>query len=155
VYGKLAGGIGNRIAVRIDFRESQHFVHPGDEAIRHDMLEVLGLVVHFLPPEAHDPYEKQLDQPVPPQHERRQREPGRAEADPVVGLVVDQARLGQRLDHGRGRAGHDPEGRRQLAHGQPVVVWALCGAEVDGLEIVLDGAGRKHVALRRISDVLI
>ena len=36
--------VGDRIAVRIDLRPSEHVVHPLDQALRHDVLELLGLL---------------------------------------------------------------------------------------------------------------
>ena len=65
-------GVGNRIAVRIGLGPSEHLVHAIDQPIGHDVLELLGLVVHLVPRVAHDPHEKQLDQAMTAQHERRE-----------------------------------------------------------------------------------
>ena len=109
------------------------------------MFELLGLVVHFVPAVAHDADEEQLDDPMAPDDERGELLARLRERDAGVGLVFDQPRLRQRLDHRRGRPGRHAERRGQLAHGQqPIRGRQRADAQVDGLQIVLDGAGRQH-----------
>ena len=112
--------IGRRdgIAVRVHFRPAQHLVDPLDQSIRDDVLQLLGLVVDLVPAQAHHPDEKQLHQPVTAQHERGQLFARRPEPHAVVGLVLDQPRLRERLHHRGGGAGRHAERQRQLAHGQ-------------------------------------
>ena len=83
---------------------------------RHGVLELLGLVVHLVPAHAHHLHQELLDEPVPPEHQRRQPLAGGRQAHAGVRLVVREPRLGQRLHHGRGRARHDAERRREAAH---------------------------------------
>ena len=63
-------GVGNRIAVRVDLGTPEHLVHPIDQPLRHDVLELLGLVVDFVPAVPHDLHEEQLDEAVPPEDQR-------------------------------------------------------------------------------------
>ena len=137
---------GNRIAVRIGFGPPEHLVHAVDQPIGDDVLELFGLVVHLVPRVAHDAHEEQLDEPMAAQHERGELLPGGGERHAGIGLVLDEARLGERLDHRRRGAGRDAERRGQLAHRQQPLRRRRGGrAQVDGLEVVLDGARRKHV----------
>ena len=65
-------GAGNRVAVRVGFGMAEHFVHPLDQPIGDDVLEVLGVVVHLVPAHAHHLDQEQFDQAVAAQHRRRQ-----------------------------------------------------------------------------------
>ena len=85
---------------------------------RDDVLELLGLVVHLVPRVAHDLHQEELDQAMTAEDERGELLSGRRERHAGVGLVLDEARLGQRLDHRRRRAGRDVERGGQLAHRQ-------------------------------------
>ena len=58
----------NRVAVRIDTRPAEHLVHEFDQALRHRVLEALGLGVDLAPAHAHDLNQKQLDQAVTAQN---------------------------------------------------------------------------------------
>ena len=138
-------GIGNRIAVRIGLGPSEHLVHAIDQAIGDDVLEEFGFVVHLVPRVAHDPHEKELDEPMTPEDERGELLPGRGERDAGIRLVFHQPRLGQRLHHRRRRAGCDADGGGELAHGQKPLPSPSAGdARIDGLQVVLNGAGREH-----------
>ncbi len=143
--GDDALGIRDRVAVRVHFRVAEHLVHAFDEPLRDDVLELLRLVVHFVPAHPHHLHQEQLDEPVPPDDQPRQPFPRRREPNSGIRFVVHQPRLRQRLDHRRRAAGGDPDGRGEGAHlderaarrqGQLL--------QVDVLEVVLDGAGWKH-----------
>ena len=64
-------GIGNRIAMRIDFGTAEHLVHSLDQSVRDDVFELFRLVVHLVPAQADHLHQKQLDQTVSPDHECR------------------------------------------------------------------------------------
>ena len=113
-----AFGVGNRIAVRIGLRPAQHGVHAIDKAIADGVFELLGLVVHFVPRVAHHLDQEELDQSMTTGDESGEFLPGLGQCHPGVGLVLDQPRLRERLDHRRCRAGRDVESRRQLTHRQ-------------------------------------
>ena len=135
----------NGIAVRIVRRPSEHLVDALDQPLRHDVFELLGLVVHLGPAHAHHLHEKQLDEPVTPQHQAGQLLAGRRQPHAAVRLVLGEARLRQRLHHRRRGAGRDAERRRHLSHRhEPRVGRQRRLALVDGLEVVLDGARRQH-----------
>ena len=140
-------GIGNRVAVRIGFRPSEHLVHPIDQPIGDDVLQELGFVVHLVPAEAHDLHQEQLDEPMTPQDERRELLAGGGQRDTGIGLVLDEPRLGEGFHHRRGRARRDTQRRGELSHRQQALGRGQGGgAQVDGLQVVLDSAGRKHLA---------
>ena len=77
---------------------------------------MLGLVVDFGPAHPHDLHQEELDQTVAAQDARGELLAGVRKAHARIGLVTDQPRLRQRLDHRRGGAGNDAQGRGQLAH---------------------------------------
>ncbi len=103
--------------MRIRGWPAEHLVDAFDQAVRHRVLEVFGLVVHLGPAHPHHLHQEELDQAVAPQDARRELFAGRGQADAGVRLVTDEARFRQRLDHRRGRPGHDAQRGRQLAHG--------------------------------------
>ena len=134
--------------MRIGLGPSEHFVDAIDQAIGDDVLEEFGFVVHLVPRVAHDPHEKKLDEAMTPEDERSQFLSCRGERDPGIRLVFHQPRLGQRLHHRRRSAGCHADGGRKLAHGQkPLTVAEAGGACIDGLQVVLNGAGREHAHL--------
>ena len=106
----------------IDRRASQHRVDPIDQSIRCGVFETLGLVVHVGPAHAKYLDQEQLDETVAPEHERGKFPSRRAQANPSIGLVVDQARFGERLDHGCRRARNDTKRRRQLPHRNELIL---------------------------------
>ena len=73
------------------------------------------------------------------------RSPAGSRRTPTIGLVLDQSRFSQRLDHrGRG-ARRDAHRRGQLAHAAPA--GRVCQRkllQMNGFEVVLDGARRQH-----------
>ena len=140
-------GVRNRIAVGIDLGASEHLVHPVDQPVGHDVLELFGFLVHFVPSKPHHLHEEQLDQPMAPQDERGQPPPRPRQRDARVRLVIHQSRFRQRLHHRRRGAGGDAERRGELSHRQQARLPAgvAARAEVDGLQVVLDGARRQHV----------
>ena len=138
-------GVWNRVAVRIHLRSPEHFVHPVDQPLGHGVLELFRLVVNLVPAVAHDTHEEQLDHPVPPNHERGKLLSRSGKGHPRVGLVFDETRLRQGLDHRRSRPWRDSQRAGELAHGEQSVRRGQCAdPEVDRLQIVLDRAGRKH-----------
>ena len=60
----LAGGIRNRIAVRVEPRAAQALVDALEQPVADRVLEHLGLVVHFVPRVAELAHEPRLDQAV-------------------------------------------------------------------------------------------
>jgi len=56
----------------VHFGTAEHLVDPIDQLFRHGMLEALGFVMHFGPTHPQHLHQEQFDQPVAPQHERRQ-----------------------------------------------------------------------------------
>jgi hypothetical protein len=83
--------VGDRIAVRVHFGTPQHLVHPLDQTLGYHVLELFGLVVHFVPLEAHHLNKKELDQPVPPNDHSGEPFTGSGQPDTRVRRVVDQA----------------------------------------------------------------
>ena len=67
---KLALGGRNGIAVGIHFGMSQHVVDALHQPIRHDVLQLLRIVVDFVPAHAHHLHQEQLHQAMAPQHAR-------------------------------------------------------------------------------------
>ena len=94
------------------------------------MLELLGLVVHFVPRVPHHLNEEELDQAMTTSDERGEFLSGLGQRDAGVGLVFDEPRLGERLDHRRRRAGGDVEGGGQVAHWQGLL-WGVQGVRAD------------------------
>ena len=153
--GTRPSAVGIGIAVRVGFGPAQHLVDTVDEAIRDDVLQLLGLVVDLVPAESHHPDQEQLDQAMAAEDQRGQLLAGGREPDAVVRLVLDQPRLRERLDHRRRGARRDAERRGELAHGQQALPGRqLPLAEVDRLQVVLDGAGRKHRRIISLPDFL-
>ena len=109
-------GTWNRIAVRIDLRMTEHLVDPFDEPFRHDVLELLGLLVHLGPAHAHHLDQEELDEPVAAQHHGREPFARCRESHPAIRLVKDEARFGEGLDHGRRRPRGHVHGGSQLTH---------------------------------------
>ena len=68
----VAVGRRDGVAVRVHLGPAEHLVDALDEAVGHDVLQLLRLVVHLVPAEAHHAHQEQLDQPVPAQHQGRQ-----------------------------------------------------------------------------------
>ena len=140
-----AFSVGNRIAVRVGLRPAQHRVHAIDEPIADGVLELFGLVVHFVPRVAHHLHQEELDQSMTTGDECGEFLSGLGQRHAGVRFVFDESRLRQRLDHRRRRAGRDVEGGGQLAHRQqPLWRVQAVRADVDGFEVVLDGA-RRHL----------
>ena len=84
-------GIGNRIAVRIHFGPSQHFVDAVDQPIRDRVLQQLRFVVDFGPAHSHHLHEKELYQAVASQDQSRQLLPGLGQPHARIRLVSDQS----------------------------------------------------------------
>src|SRR5262249_40578878 len=64
-----AGGTRDWIAVRIVRRVAEHLVDEFDQSLRHDMLQLLGIVVHLVPLHSHHLDEEQLDEAMATQDE--------------------------------------------------------------------------------------
>ena len=130
----------------IDLRPAEHLVHAIDQTIRHHVLELLRLVVNFVPPVPHDSDEEQLDHPMTPHNQRRELLAGLRQCDAGVRLVFDETRLRERLHHRRGRPGGNAERGREVAHGQESIrVAQRAYPEVNRLQVVLNRAGRQHL----------
>ena len=137
--------IGNRVAMRIRGRASQHFVDAVDQPVRDHVLQLLRLVVHLVPPEAEHAHEEQLDQPVTADDHGGEFLAGGRQRHARVGLVEHEARLRQRLHHRCRSAWRDVKGGREVPHRQqPLPGGQARAPEVDGLQIVFDRARRKH-----------
>ncbi len=68
------------------------------------MLQALGFLVDLVPVEPHRLGEVELQQPVVTDHLQRNPSAGVGQPHAVVAVVLDQAKLGQPLDHiGDGR----------------------------------------------------
>ena len=120
----------NRVAMRIDLGPAEHLVHACNQAIRRRVLQLLCLLVHFRPAHTHHLHQEQLDQPVPPEHQRRELFAGRRQSHADIRLVSRQSRIGQRLDHRRRGARHDvhrsgecPIWTRASASGSALCAW--------------------------------
>ena len=120
-------GVRDRIAVRIGLGPAEHFVHAIDQAIGDGVLEQFGLVMHLVPRVAHDAHQKELDEAMAAQHQCREFLPCGGQRDARVGLVFDQARLGERLDHRRRGSRGDADGGGELAHRQEPLAVAEFG----------------------------
>ena len=127
--------------MRVDRRAAEHLVHALDEALRHRVLEPIGLLVHFAPVEADDLDQEKLDQSVPAQDVQCQLPARRRELRSGVGLVSDETAVGQGLEHRRDRTrGHRGDrGQAPGSHRNPRLALLL---EQHGLQVVLDGGGR-------------
>ena len=79
-------------------REPQLGVDAGHQAIRHRVLEHLGLVVDLVPAVAELVDEEGLQQPVPAHHRQRSSPPGLGQGHRAILLVVDQALFGEFAD---------------------------------------------------------
>ena len=75
------------------------------ELLRQHVLEPLGLDVHAVPGQAQRLGQVQLQQPVMAHQLDGDALAGVGQLGAVVALMLDQAHLGQLLDHGRGRGG--------------------------------------------------
>ena len=140
-------GVRNGIPMRIDLGTSEHLVHAIDEAVGDDMLEQFRFVVHFVPAEAHYLHEKQLHETMPPQDAGGEPPPRARQRHAGIRLVIHQPGFRQRLDHRRRGPRGDGERGGELSHRQQARLPAgvAARAEVDGLQVVLDGARRQHV----------
>ena len=87
------------------------------ELLGEHVLEHLGLGVDPIPGHPQLLGEEQLDQPVMAQNLEREAATVGGQADTVVGLVFDQAELGQLAHHPRDRAGSDAEPVGQVVGG--------------------------------------
>ena len=137
-----AVGVGNRVAMWIDGRMPQRDRHPLDQRVRHGMLQPLGLRVDGIPAVAEELDQVRLDEPVAADHPERGAAAGIGELDALVGSVLEQAELGQSLDH----AAHG--GRAQLEQVRDIAGRggaAFRAKPVDRLEVVLDGAGKRFL----------
>jgi 1-acyl-sn-glycerol-3-phosphate acyltransferase len=126
----------DRIAVRIVRRVAEPVGDQRLQLLGDVVLQDLGLVVDAVPRHA-ELRQKQLEQAVVPDHLERDAPAVLGQRDAVVGLVRDEAELGEPADHpGRGGRG-DPEplGER-VGRDLPVVRAAL--ERVDRLRVVLD-----------------
>ncbi len=130
--------------MRVRRGTTQHVIHALDETVRHDMLQLLGLVVNFRPTHSHDLDEEQLDEPVAAQNQHRELFTSRRQAHSAVRLIPHQARLGQRLHHCGGRPWRDAEGVGDLPHRDQVVGQQGDFVLIDGLQVVLDRARGQH-----------
>jgi hypothetical protein len=131
--------------MRIGLRPTEHRIHPIDEPLADCVLELLGLVVNLIPRIAHHLNEEELDQPMPTSDECGEPLSGFRQRDAGIRLVLDEARLRKRLDHCRRGSRRHVERRGELPHWQQA--WRrleAIRADVDGLEVVLDGA-RRHL----------
>ena len=75
--------------------------------------------------------------------------------DAVVWLVRNEPRLRQRLHHRGGRARGNAQSRGQLTHRHELLTGDEVGlADVNGLQIILDGTRRKHRGYNILAKVL-
>ena len=87
--------------------ETAHFVHFVDEQVADDQSDVIGVVVDFVPAEAHHIDQETFHQAVPPDIGERLALSRFSQADAAVGLVLKEAGLFQALDHARDGGGGD------------------------------------------------
>ena len=138
-------GVGNRIAVGIGLGPAEHGVHAIDETVADRVLELLRLVVDFVPRVTHHLDQEELDQTVAAGHECGKLLTGLGECHSCVRLVFDEPGIRQRLHHRRRGAGGHVERGCELTHGQKTMGrFQAVGPDIDGLEVVLDGA-RRHL----------
>ena len=103
------------------------------------MLEDLGLVVDLVPGHPERVGQIGLEQPVVADDLQRDLLARRAQRDPVVGLVLDQAHLGHPLQHRRNGPRRDAEALGQRRGADRAA--ASPGERVDRLRVVLDRLG--------------
>ena len=133
-HGQLAAR--DRIAVRVEGRIAEL---RGDQLLQllgEDVLQHLRLGVDFVPGHAEALHEEELEQPMVADDLERDAGAVLGEADPAVGLVLDETEGRQLGQHPGDRGGADlqPLRERRRRHG------ALAGVErVDRLDVVLDG----------------
>ena len=106
------------------------------------MLERLRLLVHAIPRHAELLDEIELEQPVVAQHLERDLLAVVRELHAAVRDVLDQALVGELLDHPGGRRGRDLQAIREVV-GRDRLARAVL-QRVDRLRVVLDRLGRAH-----------
>ncbi len=127
-------GIGDRISVRIVGGVAHGLGDPSLETLRDHVFEPLGLVVDLFPAVTQDPLEKCLEQAVVAEHLQRHPATVVGQPDTAIGLVANQALLGEPLDHARDRRRPDIETNREIPGGDRADAVAK---EKDLLEIIL------------------
>lgn len=133
------------VSVRVVRRAAQHFVYPLDQPLRHDVLELFGVLMHLVPAHAHDLHEEELDEAVAAQDQAGELLARAGQADTAVRFIFGKPRFGQRLHHGRRRAWRHAKRSCDVAHRHE----PHAGSErhlslIDRFEIILDGTGREH-----------
>jgi len=133
--------------MRIDFGTAEHFVHSLDQSVRDDVFELFRLVVHLVPAQAHHLHQKQLDQAMASDYQRRQPFSGPGQPDSCIRRVMDEARIRKCLDHRRGRAGRHAHAHGEVPHRHQAIRVAQPNLlSMNDFNVVLDGAGRDHLS---------
>ena len=133
--------------MRIVRRPSEHLVDPLDQPLRDDVLEVLGFVVHFRPAHAHHLDEEQFDEAVTPQHEcPASFSPAALNRTPLYGSYSANPDSASAFTIVVAVPGVTPSAPRpapsetRRANRPAATTCPWC----DRLQVVLDGARRKH-----------
>lgn len=131
--------VGNRIAMRIPRRQSEHFIDAVDEPLADRMLEHLGLFVNLGPIEIQNFDEERFKQPVTAENLHHRAVAGVAENNPLARPIIDEALPLKLLHHGGSRSGRHLDRLRNFANGSEQLL--ISRELVNCLQIVLAGAG--------------
>ena len=133
--------------MRAAFGVAAHFVHFIDQGIANHQTHIIGVVMDFMPAEAHDIHQEALHQPMPADIGERLALSRFGQADAAVGFVIEKAGVFQALHHtcdgGRRNVHFFSQGRR----GDVGTIRLVVGDAVGFRQIFLHGVGRGHVAL--------
>ena len=106
------------------------------------VLEQLGLLVHEVPRHVEHLHQQQLEQAVVAQRAQRHAPPLGGQAHAAVALVLEQPELVEPAQHPGDGAGREAEPLGQRVRGDRALEPGF--ERVHGLEVVLDGAGRRR-----------
>ena len=130
----LAIGVGNGVSVRVAVGMPQVFVDSGHQSVGNRVLQVFGLLMHFIPREPQGIGEVQFKQAMVAHHADRHFLAFLGEADALMRRILHQPRFGEPLKHQRNAARRDLQAASQFAGGGTA---RGVGQLVDCLEIVL------------------
>lgn len=138
--GHAPGSGRDGIAMGINTRVAEEGIEAFDEAVGPGMLEELGFLMDFRPIEAEGVDEEHLDEAVFAEHLQGELLARGGEAGADARGMLEQARLGQSLNHRGGRAGDDMHGACEVTHGHQTVRMILT-QQVELFDVVFDRAG--------------
>ena len=112
-------------------------VDSGDEIIGDCVLDVFGLDVDLIPTESERLHQEEFDETVTSEDIESELLPGGAERGSAVGLVIDETRFCEALEHRRDASRSDREFFGDLSGGGSSSIGG--GTDlIDGLDVVFD-----------------